>query len=302
MLYIYIFALIISTLVILTFINGEKSIISDRTRSNAPGKFIRLSKGYTHYETAGDENKPVVLFIHGFSVPYYMWDKTFHPVAEAGYRVIRYDIFGRGLSDRPKTVYDVKLFTEQITGLLDSLQITEKINIAGTSMGGAVAAAFASAYPDKINKIILIDPVYSSQKITFLRFPVVGDFIAYVFKIPRFPEKQMTDFFRPEKFMEWPELYREQMKYKGFKRAILSTFRNFLSHDPLEYYESLKNINKEILLIWGMEDKVTPIHGAAKLYGIFFPDLLLLEEAGHLPHYEIPEKVNPAIIEFLYTL
>ena len=124
---------------------SEKFKINGNVRGSSPGKFIRLSEGFTHYEISGEMDKPVVLFIHGFSVPYYMWDKTFYTVAEAGYMAIRYDTYGRGLSDRPEVLYNEKLFVRQISELLEGLGITKKINIAGTSMGGAVTAAFASA-------------------------------------------------------------------------------------------------------------------------------------------------------------
>ena len=109
----------------------------------------------------------------------------------------------------------------------------------------------------------------------------------------------MADFFRPENFPEWRELYMEQMKYRGFNRAILSTLRNFLSRDPVPLYESVKKNNIPVLLIWGKEDKVTPIDGAIKLYSLLSPEFLLVNEAGHLPHYERPEIVNSAVIDFL---
>lgn len=301
--FIYLFSLIFFPLLLVAAIpvkiERKKSVINSDVRRNSPGRFIKLSQGYTHYEVSGDYDKPVVLFIHGFSVPYYMWDKTFLPVADAGYRVVRFDMYGRGLSDRPKAVYDEKFFIRQIVELLDGLEITDKINIIGTSMGGAITAAFAASYPEYVNKVVLIDPVYTSLNISLLRFPILGELIAYLFKIPRFPEKQMSDFFRPEKFQEWPGLYKEQMKYRGFGRTILSTLRHFLTIDPTGYYESLKLNDKKVFLIWGKEDKVTPVEGAAKLSRILSSELLLLEEAGHLPHYETPDRVNLAIIEFL---
>lgn len=122
-------------------------VINSKIRHNAPGKFIRLSKGYTHYETAGAKTEePVVLFIHGFSVPYYMWDHNFMVLAQAGFRVIRYDLFGRGLSDRPRATHNQELFVTQLQELLEGLAIKEPIHIIATSMGGAVAAAFTAVY------------------------------------------------------------------------------------------------------------------------------------------------------------
>lgn len=134
-------------------------LIDTNTRNDSPGMFIHLSQGYTHYDIAGSKNGPAVLFIHGFSVPYYMWDHNFNVLAQAGFQTIRYDLYGRGLSDRPKTIYDQELFTTQLRELLDVLSVKEPIHIIATSMGGVIAAAFTAIYPDQVHKIALIDPL-----------------------------------------------------------------------------------------------------------------------------------------------
>ena len=94
---------------------GETEELNEATRASAPGSFVQLSDGCTHYELGNSllpagapfgDNKgkgvraPVVL-VHGFSVPYFIWDPTFEFLTKSGFRVLRYDLFGRGYSDRP---------------------------------------------------------------------------------------------------------------------------------------------------------------------------------------------------------
>ena len=75
---------------------------------------MQLSQGYVHYELGGPVGGEKVVLVHGLSVPYYIWDPTFDALTEAGFRVLRYDLYGRGFSDRPKLRYDADLFDEQL--------------------------------------------------------------------------------------------------------------------------------------------------------------------------------------------
>ena len=80
---------------------GETKRLTPEVRTGLPGNFIQLSDGVVHYELAGPEDAPVVVLVHGFSVPFFIWDPTFEGLSEAGFRVLRYDLYGRGFSDRP---------------------------------------------------------------------------------------------------------------------------------------------------------------------------------------------------------
>ncbi len=85
------------------------------------GSFVALSDGCTHYELGGPQDGRPVALVHGFSVPYFIWDPTFRFLADSGFRVLRYDLFGRGFSDRPHLRYDIDLFCKQLRELLDIL-------------------------------------------------------------------------------------------------------------------------------------------------------------------------------------
>ena len=82
--------------------NPETHTLDDAARRSAPGKFVRLSDGMTHYELLGPDSGATVLLVHGFSVPYYIWDSTAAALSSKGYRVLRYDEYGRGSSQAPR--------------------------------------------------------------------------------------------------------------------------------------------------------------------------------------------------------
>jgi pimeloyl-ACP methyl ester carboxylesterase len=106
----------------------ESLTLSEETRAALGGSFIALPEGVTHYELGGPpDGRPVVL-VHGFSVPLYIWGPTFEALVGAGFRVLRYDLFGRGYSDRPPVKNNVDLFDGQLHALLDALEIPSPVS------------------------------------------------------------------------------------------------------------------------------------------------------------------------------
>ena len=78
----------------------ETRELNELTRKEASGSFVQLTSGVTHYELSNPEVNETVVLVHGFSVPYFIYDPTFAFLTQAGLRVLRYDLFGRGFSDR----------------------------------------------------------------------------------------------------------------------------------------------------------------------------------------------------------
>ncbi len=277
----------------------EGKLLTEAVRITAPGRFVYLSKGLTHYEDLGPRHGPVVVLVHGFSVPYYMWDKTVGPLIEAGFRVIRYDLFGRGFSDRPKVKYQRELFVTQLRELLEALGIHQPLYLVGTSMGGAIAAAYAADYRESIAKVALIDPLWEPLTIGLLHIPFIGELFATSVYLPMLPKLQYQDFHRPDLFPEWESHFRTQMQYKGFRQALVSTARYFLSRNPLKDYQRVASFGKPVLQIWGTEEKTLNKAGATVLQSLFQTEPVWIEQAGHLPHYEQPDPVNSQLIGFL---
>lgn len=282
----------------------ESQILDSEARSSVPGKLIELPDGITHYEIAGQSDGQTVVLVHGFSVPYYIWDPTFDALVDAGFRALRYDLYGRGYSDRPDAVYDQDLFDRQLLNLLSALNADQPIDLIGLSMGGAISIVFADWHPSMVRKLCLIDPAGFPLKrpiaTKLLQAPMLGEWLMSLFGDKLLVSALPDDFCRPEKFPEYQEKYRPQLKYRGFKRAILSTLRNGLLSDMTEAYKRVGKQKRPALLIWGREDRTIPFGASEKVrQAIPHIEFHAIDEAGHVPHYERPELVNPLLIEFL---
>ena len=283
---------------------GENRELDESARKSAGGSFVALTDGITHYELGGPENgKPVVL-VHGFSVPYFIFDLTFDFLTKAGFRVLRYDLIGRGFSDRPQTAYDIDLFVRQLRDLLAALHLT-RVSLLGLSMGGVIAATFVNQHPQVVDKFILIDPagakrVTLSPLLEALKMPIFGELALGLFGNAALVKGIASDVFDPKLVDHFQAQYKIQMQYKGFKQAILSTMRNKMLDSFSETYASVGKMKKPTLLIWGKNDTTTPFENSAEiLKAMPHAEFHAIENCGHIPHYEKPEIVNRVLLEFL---
>ncbi len=280
--------------------NTEHRVLDDAARAGAPGDFVELGDGLTHVDIAGpDDGQPVVL-VHGFSVPFYIWDPTFEALAAAGFRVIRYDLYGRGFSDRPDVAYDGALFERQLGQLVAALDIAGPVYLVGLSMGGAVVMRYAARHPGNVRRIVLVDPVHAASPPP--PYPrLVGEYLLALRLVPSLPENQWSDFVHPENFPDWADRYRVQMQFDGFRRAIISTLYGFRPEDHLANYRRVQQHGLPVLLVWGREDRTLDIAGAEVVRSALDVEFLPVADAGHLPHLEKPDIVNAAIADFLQT-
>jgi pimeloyl-ACP methyl ester carboxylesterase len=288
------------------YFDMEDATLDDAARSQASGQFIHLPDGVTHYEFAGPEGTPIVVLVHGFSVPSYIWDPTAEALREAGFRVLRYDLYGRGYSDRPDAAYDQAFLAKQLDDLLSALGIDEPVQVAGLSMGGPVAATFVSGHPDRASSLILVDPQImppTEAAAKVVDIPWVGEYLMATAILPLvIAPSQSGDFHRPERVPpDWEERYRVQMRYKGFRRALLASIRNLINKDEaMPAYEAVGRQGTPVLLLWGAEDETIPREHIDQLrLALPNAEFHVIEDAGHLPHYERPEVVNPLLFSFL---
>ncbi|WP_374951713.1 alpha/beta fold hydrolase [Mucilaginibacter sp.] len=276
--------------------NKEKKEITPQVRKSVTtGSFITLSLGQTHYELDGQDTGKVVVLLHGFSVPYYIWDGTFEYLVENGFKVLRYDMYGRGYSDRPDVLYNKKLYEDQLIELIEQLHLKKPVNLVGVSFGGTLATDFTVDNPGMVDKVVLIDPGYSRTKTRVPQF------------IPEFKEaitadsranSQINDFIYADLHPEWISRYLPQMEYKGFRHALVSTNYNY-HYNGRESSAALNATHKPVLLVWGKEDQTVPFKYSDSIRSVLKTQFLPIEDAAHLPHLEKPEIVNPAIVTFV---
>ncbi|NIM93868.1 MAG: alpha/beta fold hydrolase [Anaerolineales bacterium] len=273
------------------------------TGSSAHGEFIELSDGVTYYELGGPEDGQVVVLVHGFAIPCQIWEPTFEFLSKAGFRVLRYDLFGRGFSARPQGRYNLDLFDRQLDELISRLELHEPVDLIGLSMGGVISVAFCDRHSQRVRKLCLIDPAgYSTQKSVLLRIlaaPVVGEVL-----IDLFGEWFLLNRIRSEhRGQGIPAYYtaaKDQFGFNGYKRALLSTIRNDCLRDQSRIYQRVGAQGQETLLIWGKRDNLIPLKLSEKVcQAIPTCELWVIEDARHIPHYEKPEDVNRILLNCL---
>jgi pimeloyl-ACP methyl ester carboxylesterase len=280
----------------------ERLDLDQSVRSSAPGQFVRLSDGFTHYEIEGPSTGPVVVLAAGATVPYYIWDPTFAALVKAGFRVLRYDYYGRGYSDRPDVPFTQELYVRQFTELVDALHITQPFDLVGLSFGGSVITSVAARHPSRVRSLVYVDPAFRTPETlsAIESMPRVWNVLTAILDERSWADGQLNDFLHPERFPDWPAKYRVQLQYHGFRRSRLSDAVNNLASDQREELQNVGNDPRPVLVIWGRQDPNVPFELSASLLGVMpSARLVAVDDAGHLPQWEQPAIVHPALIAFL---
>ena len=193
------------SLIIITFFfscsnpNYESVIKDDSFRKTIKsGNFAELSDGFTYYQIDNRFNENILVFIHGFSVPSYIWDKTYNTAKEKGFKVIKLDLFGRGFSDNPDLDYTDELFANQVIELLQELEIS-KATFLGLSNGGRVISKLADLKPNMVEKLVYVSASSFNTHNEIVDKSVsekeINEFI--ISKYPTISSGQLSDFKYP---------------------------------------------------------------------------------------------------------
>ncbi|NLW68124.1 MAG: alpha/beta hydrolase [Bacteriovoracaceae bacterium] len=280
----------------------ENRDIDEDVRAVWGGSYTALSRGVTHYSLDGPADGRLVVLVHGGTIPMFTWDDVAPRLASDGYRILCYDMYGRGYSDRPRAVYDRQLFQEQLDELLDAMDVREPVDLVGYSHGGGVAADFAAKFPSRVRSLVLISPVvYGLRTPTVLKVPVLGEILMRVRGVGTVTRRALGQFEGTPNAQRHAELVAEQAAYRGFRASLLSMLRhNALSGD---YRDSLTVIGKQefpVMIIWGPLDReITEEAIAAARSLIPRAQYHAVAGAGHDIVFKKPEHVAGAIEDFL---
>lgn len=242
--------------------------ITDHARKIHKGYYIILKDGSTRYQLSGNGKETIVL-VHGFSSPYFIYDNLYDLLVEAGYRVLRYDLMGRGLSDRPKIKYDADAFVRQLDEITDRLLPGEKFTLVGNSMGGIITARFVQMHPDKVSRLILLAPAVMDTfkapgSFKMCRIPIIGPAIfrtvaPYLIVSKCADELRVASDYEKDRYIL---RFTDFARYKGYFRALSSS----LAHCILDYktsmaaYRAVAASKIPMLVIWGTDDHTMPYY------------------------------------------
>jgi len=300
------FAVIAVTIVFLAS-DREPLALDERAMSRLPGRFVVLSHGPTNYEVAGPENGPVVLLIPGISIPRAVFGRTLAPLAAAGYRVISFDLYGRGFSARPHVRYDARLFNQQTDDLLAALQVEGSVNLIGLASGGLQAMLYADERPSRVKSLVLIAPDGVDGPVTgfvrLVRRPVVGELAGRLVMNAvgqRRWEERLQNYSADRRVVDdVVRQFRAQLEYKGFWRALVSSISSLPISESSELFRRIERRGTPTLVLWGTSDVIIPTPLGQEVRKLMPSATCIEVPAGHLPQYERPDLTNAAILKFL---
>lgn len=244
--------------------------MDEAARADAPGGLAALSQGSTHYQWLGRNTGPVAVCIHGLTTPSFVWHGLAPILTEMGFRVLVYDLYGRGYSDRPRGAQTPAFFVRQLHDLLVHLKLHDDLTLIGYSMGGVIAAAYAAHYPHQMRRAILVAPAGFDLHLGRLsdvaaRWPVVGDWL-----FPLAYPRQMRTLWaeesaKPSSVPDLAERMEQQLRLRGCLPAVLSSLRYTLRAPVPGIHRQLAAAQVPVGAIWGEDDTAVPISGMGLL-------------------------------------
>ncbi len=227
------------------------------------GDFAQLSDGLTHYRWIGPDDGPVVVMVHGLTTPLIVFQTLAQGLARDGYRVLLYDLYGRGLSDCPKAPQTRAFFLRQLSQLLEDQKISDPIAVVGFSMGGAIGTCFAAAKPDRVKQLILLAPAgMTFNEGRFWWFcrtvPIVGDW-AHALTARLILRTAVPDVLPTHSRHEIFAAQRAELNRRGYLPATLSSRRGMLSETLQNEHEAIAQSAVKVTAIWGENDQDIPL-------------------------------------------
>jgi pimeloyl-ACP methyl ester carboxylesterase len=271
-------------------------------------KFVEINGLTVHYKTAG-EGEPVFILLHGFGASLFSWHAVMEPLSQYG-TVIAFDRPAFGLTERPMTwegesPYSPQAQVDLLLGLLDHFNV-ERAILVGNSAGGTVAMNFYLQHPDRVQALILVDPaVYEggggpSWLRPFYNTPQMNHLGPLFVRSIQSSGMDLikTAWYDPAKITQATrDGYTRPLKADNWDRALwYFTAASQVSDLP----QRLGEFTLPVLVITGDTDKIVPTANSIQLAGEL-PNaaLVVIPQAGHVPHEEQPGLFMQAVDEFL---
>ena len=202
---------------------NRENIDINEFRLNSGYEEVKLSDGITSYKDIGDKNNKVIVLVHGATFGSLAYEEYVNVFIENNYRVITYDQYGRGYSDRVHSNVSIELMEKQLKELINHCEV-EDVILYGVSFGAAVVAKYAANNPENVSFIGYQVPLIDSANIPLLsiaKVPLYGDLLTRVLLVPGVLKRiEEYEGLMNKKLLDH---YIEQFEVKGTERF----FKNF---------------------------------------------------------------------------
>lgn len=281
-------------------VSPKKPTLRD-LRREAGGRLLQLSAGWTHVVVdEGREDAKTMVLVHGATVPHWEFDRLVPHLQAAGYRIVRFDLFGHGLSDRPVVAYDFSLFLGQALEIVDTLQNRGPLTILGHSFGAAIAAAMAHERPELVERLVLVAPLLDFMTGAWwpraFALPGVGGPLMRWIGVPALVRRRKRRYAAIGAEHLTPR-FLAQARVPGYAQALASMFAHGALGDQRQRYRRLGSGRREMVVVAGAADRVIPLGHVARVRELL-PHHRYLEiaDAEHNLLLTHPELVAAALV------
>jgi pimeloyl-ACP methyl ester carboxylesterase len=256
--------------------------------------FITVDGYRVRYIEDGVSNGKHILCLHGLGASAGRWAKIL-PILAKKYHAVAPDIVGFGYSDKPDVYYTMDFFVNFVNKFAKKLKMESPI-LVGASLGGQIAIETALAYDNMIEKLILVSPAGLMKESS----PALNHYIAAAM-YPTF-ENAKKAFQEMAGSKDVDEMYTRdfinRMQLPNAKYAFMSAIMG--SKSAPVFADRLSEIKVPTLIVWGKKDGLIPYRFAKQFHSrIKDSELVTMEDCGHTPYFEKPDKFGQIVLEFV---
>lgn len=261
-----------------------------------PSQFLDSTALHLHIRDTGPRDAPVIFMLHGMGSSLHTWEMWAEALS-GRYRVIRYDLPGFGLTGPDANVNYSPLRSIAVLSWIMDMWGIRRASLIGNGLGGELAWQFASRFPERVQKLVLIAPA----PLGFTRKPKVSVLLRFLlFSMPLWLVRRELKraYGDPRRLTEETvRRYHDLLLGEGNRKAWLIRIRLTVLRFPRP---ALEKVTAPTLLLWGDKDRLMPPAFAdGYLTTLSQVSLTLLPGLGHMPHEEDPAASLPPVEAFL---
>jgi len=249
---------------------------------------------------AGRREAPALVLIHGLGPSgARIWAKVIPALAQ-GHDVYALDLPGFGESSKGNHLYSPDNFVRVIEAVVGP-RVARPFVLIGHSMGSAVSLAYAAAYPERIDRLILVDMAGVLHRVVY------AEFLAAQFAVGVSPEEApwFTSLVRRvltgvERFSLPPELV---LNIPPLRQRLLRGDPNVIAAYALgehDFSEALRTVRAPTLVVWGRDDRIAPLR-TGQMAAALIPGarLALMDGVAHTPMLQAPQRFSALVLDEL---
>ncbi len=283
----------------------QNYLITERNAAGLRSKSIKIDDVNWSYSEGGSSDKPAVLLIHGLAGSRDNWNGVAHFLTPF-YHVIIPDLPNTG-DTQVADDFDLSIpnVTERLRRFVEALDVEDKLNIAGHSLGGSIATVYASQYPFDTQSLFLLNSagIYKQAHTAYTKDPYFlknlvvskpGDLEEVLTQVMQNPP-QLPLYFK--KAQEKMLIAQSSQTRKMIDQLIT------LNHiyTPESFARLTRTIEAPTLILWGKQDKIINVEAANELQSLLkrAEPPIILNNVGHVPILEAEQQVALHYLPFL---